>query len=227
MSAKTVAAVVLTAAVAAGCSAGTNQTGSADQSAEAQSLPQRTAESPAEFTAMLQQMYHGDYTVVDSPALLADQADAVVIGQILDVAVGPSTRTSPDDELHNLLTSFVLTVAVNDVVKDETGVVTEGFVYVQIPRGNTMTAEPFGAALPRTSSALLYLDDTRDEKYEFGVVDPHAGHPEGTTLTTPYPQGFIFAVPTDGALLGVEDLGAMPTEWQGFTTLEQLVTASR
>lgn len=185
--------------------------------------PSSDVRSAGKFVATLRSTYSQDYAPVETPQQLAQVANLVLVGSLVDTRIGPSVKTAPDvkagDE-HGLLRSFVIDVAVNEVVAGDRSLISGGHAYIEIPRGD-VTEDALDAALPG-SRVLLFLEDLKDARRPFGVVSPGAGRPEAASHLAPLPQGFIFEQ-GNGSALGVEDLAAMPAAWGDYPTFDSLV----
>jgi hypothetical protein len=144
----------------------------------------------------------------------------------LDVAQGPSIKTADDvtsDDLFGLRETFVLDIQVSELIRGRQQQLTDGHVYVEVPRGAN-TEKALDSVLPE-SKVLLFLADLKGTR-SHGLLNASAGRPPGARHFAPWPQGFIFAR-GDGSILGVEDLGDMPDAWSRETNFDELVRSIR
>ena len=182
---------------------------------------QSAGNDPSQFVSKVRSYYSADYEPVDSPAELAKMSNLVVRGHLEDISIGPSVKTSAEaTSERELLDSFVLKVRVAEVLVGRKTLLTDGYVYPEIPRGFVTEAE-LDATLP-SSEVLLFLTDLSKSPPEFGFVDEHAGRPKNAVRLAPFAQGMIFSKGVD-APIGLEDLGEMSAEWSSLRNYGELL----
>jgi hypothetical protein len=168
---------------------------------------------PSAFVELLRVVIY-DYEPVDSPQALAAQSDLVVVGTIRSVSAGASLGTHDRPSL-----VAVLEVEVAEMVLGDPRLLTDGRVYVDVPR--RAPPEDFMDVLP-TGRVLLFLSDATDHP-ERGDT---AGRPEGSRLFAPFVQGFWIESPE--SVIGVyADLGQHPPGWDALRSIDALIEAAR
>jgi hypothetical protein len=177
--------------------------------------------------------FNNDYEPADTPTNLAEEAEAVVLGDIVDVSPGQSYAPSADAEAE--IATSVLEVRVQELFKGDPAVVANDSVYVEVPHPAFVGLGPeeggprvpfdyaaFASTVPRTR-ALFFLDDRTTEPYWKTIINEGAGRPVGAHITAPFTQGFL--IENGGELVSVmEPLSSMPPGWHDISTLEELLT---
>lgn len=188
-----------------------------------------------DFVAYMQST-KDDYTPASTPAFLARQVAAVVVGRIDHVEPGQSYAPTAASEAE--IVTSVLKVYVERFVMGQRAVVMDGFVYIEIPHparvGTTddpadmkpFDHDSFEATVPR-ARGVFFLDDRTNEPYFETVIDAGAGRPARARLTATYVQGFLIEDP-DGRLVSVrEPFEHMPEAWRELRSIRDVEEAVR
>jgi hypothetical protein len=172
-----------------------------------------------------------DYQPADTPAALADQADAVFTGTI--VAVRPGQSYAPTPASQPELATSVLEVRVDRFLGGDAGVVNEGSVYVEVSHPALVAKEPEGELVPFDQSAfaeavpraygVFFVDDRTKEPYWDTIIDEGAGRPVGARLTTPFVQGFLIEDAEGRLVSAMEPVEDMPEAWKGLSSVDDVL----
>jgi hypothetical protein len=195
----------------------------------------RAAYDADQFRAFVDQTraFHYDYQPVSSPRDLADQADVVVTGRIVDVQPGQAYAPLPDTPA-KIVTS-VLHVSVTSILAGDASLVVDRTIYIEIPHPafvseseeqeeRSYDLEAFAATVPRTAG-VFFLNDRTNEPYWDTVIGPNAGRPRGAPITTPFVQGFLLEG-LDGRLVSVmAEFEDMPAGWKDLNSLDDVLIA--
>ena len=181
----------------------------------AQSSIDSPKEGLADFLDCMRQIQY-DYEPADTPAALAAEADAVVMGTMVALRPGqyaPSPRSSPD------WATSVLEVSVDQVLAGDAAVAAGSSVYIEVP---TFDHAPCPATVPE-AYGVFFLDDRTNEPYSGTVLDEGAGRPKAARLTAPFVQGFLIE-DADNNLVSVwESFELMPPAWRGLDSIEDVL----
>jgi hypothetical protein len=183
-------------------------------------------------------LIEGDYEPAETPADLAREADAVITGTIVDVEPGQSY--APAVGSRPVLTSSVLAIRTDQLLRGDPATVFEDFVYVEVPHPAFLTIgkstpgtegsgeedafdhAAFAATVPR-AYGVFFLDDRTQEPYSNAILDPGMGRPEGARITTPFVQGFILEDENGKPVSVMEPFEEMPPAWHELESIDEIV----
>lgn len=171
--------------------------------------------------------FGGDYEPSPGPADLSSRADVVVVGQIVGVRAGQEYAPGPDAP--PAISTSVIDVRVERVLKGDSNLVHRDHVYFEVPHpafvSENEDAQPapydregYAATVPH-ARGVFFLGDRTHEPYWDTVLDKGAGRPAGAPITAPLTQGFLINDP-DGRLLSVfENFASMPPAWRELRSI--------
>lgn len=177
-----------------------------------------TGQSFADFLACMRQVAY-DYEPTDTPAALAQQADAVVTGTIVDMKAGQSYAPSPESEAD--IATFALEVKVDQVLAGDRAVVADGSVYVEMPNPASRD-ECLEAPAPR-AYGVFFLDDRTNEPYAADILDEGAGRPPGARITAPFVQGLLIEDPRGKLVSVLDGLETMASPWRDLDSVDEVL----
>ncbi|GAA3753515.1 hypothetical protein GCM10022225_42770 [Plantactinospora mayteni] len=179
------------------------------------------------LTAAAGQGMHSDYEPLTSPADAVDSADLIVQGTVVEIGDGIQV-TYPDEAMTrreaNAYATFV--VAVDKVLHGDAGRVTDGKVYLAVPKGSRATPDSLDALNPQARVVAVLGDLTTWRPYPTATVVRPSAIPAGAALWGPYVDGMWMQGAQDAEMLAIEaEHSELPPGWGGVRTLAELATA--
>ena len=199
--------LVLVAATAAGCLGGT-QAGDAREGSTLDGA--RSVES---FAQLLQAGVGYDYEPFDTPALVGQAADLVIVGRAVDVVEGRTLSGGRDRAQLNLV------VKVQDVKRGPAQI--DELVFVELDRPSGVTASQLARSIP-PGRFLLFLDDRTD----VDATGDETGRPAGAPVFAPFVQGMIIEDATTWAS-GLVDKSELRPAWNALRSFDDVVAATK
>lgn len=181
------------------------------------------------FAAKLGQDYHADYDPLATPRQAVEISDLIVRGTIVEVFDGISITYPDSQQTARGQGEYVtLRVSVADVVSGASASVSDGQVFVQVPKSQSTSTADVAAANPN-AEAVLILDDITDWTPVKGatVVRP-AQMPATAPIFFGFSDGLWMQGSGDEAIVGViVDRHELGPAWKGPRTLDDLVGVIR
>jgi hypothetical protein len=209
-----VGALVVATLASAGCA------GHAGSSADAKL---RTVRPSVSNNLSVLRRVEYDHVVFESPAALAEFVDVVVSGSVEGFARGWELDTADLPEPDRYV---IMSVRVDHLLKGPAGSVKAGRIYVNLPQGVLDTIGDFRKTLPSGTSVVLFLQRVRPDKLAGPgdrVIGWGRGHPAGSMLYQPFPQGMILER-RHRIIGGIEDLAEHGPQWGQALTLDEFVS---
>lgn len=206
-----------------------------DSSVSASREGQPSRRSLADFLACIRQATY-DYEPAATPAALAEQADAVVTGAIVDVNPGQSYAPLPESEAE--IVTSVLEVKVDRVLAGTRAVVADGSVYIEVAHpafvGRGVSGGPrvpfdhaaCAASVPR-AYGVFFLADRTNEPYWDTVLNQGAGRPAGARIAATFVQGFLLEDASGGLVSVSEPFETMPPAWHDLRSVDDVLAELR
>lgn len=177
------------------------------------------------FAAKLRQDYDADYEPLATPRQAVEQSDLIVRGTVEEVFDGISVTYPNAGETKRGQDKYVtLRVSVADVVSGADSSVSDGQVFVQVPKSQSVSTEDIAAVNPRADAVLILEDITDWTPVPGATVARPAEQPAKTPIFFAFSDGLWLQGSQDeaivGTIAGVDDLGPA---WQTPGTLDELV----
>lgn len=189
-------------------------------------------EKLASFIAYMREAGPADYDPAPTPAALAKQVDAVVIGTIEGVEEGQSYAV-PGDPRPAVATS-VLRIQVTKLLTGDAGLMHEGSVYIEVGHpayvGSGVPGGPevpfdhaaYAKTVPVGSKGLFFLYDRTNEPYAEVILNEGAGRPAGARITQAFVQGFLIETESGKLVSVFASFETMPPAWHDLKSIEEV-----
>ena len=211
-------------------------------------LPTTGEHPPVVNAEIIRGSSHYDYPGFDDISDAVESANVGFAGVVVEWSEGRSLRDDTDVSL-----TAVLTIKVTDSFKVPS-LLAGGRIHVEVPRGGYVVdengeevrhpgARPAYRGIGEISDAIppgvrvIVLGDVAPSDDALAAATPGskvlgagAGHPQGTSLVSPYPQGLLFETHTRGVASGMDHGGPVDWGWMpqsSKVTFEDLLVQAR